>query len=127
MRAVWAQSGTRFEVVSVKPRAECSEGSGPRFGIRVSPGSVSVACQTVDFLIRLAYLAKGRDPLFISTRTYAQAVQGSPAWLSSEHYAIDAKTDSPQSRDTMLGPMMRALLEDRFRLRAHFEAREAPI
>jgi len=64
--------------------------------------------------------------MFASPRIYTEAIQGSPGWLSSEHYAIDAKTDGPQSRETMLGPMMRALLEDRFRLRAHHETREAP-
>ncbi|MEO8368610.1 MAG: TIGR03435 family protein [Candidatus Solibacter sp.] len=124
---VGAQSGAKFEAVSVKPRAECPDGGGPRFGIGVSPGYLSVACQTVDFLIRLAYLANGRDPLFVSPRIYTQAIQGSPRWLSSEHYAVNAKTEGPQNRETMLGPMMRVLLEDRFRLRVHRETREAAV
>ena len=127
VRAVLAQSGAKFEVVSVKVRSKCPDDGGTRLGIRVTPGYLSVTCQTVDFLIRLAYLANGLDPLFASPRIYTQAIQGSPGWLSSEHYAIDAKTDVPQSRETMLGPMMRALLEDRFRLRVHLETRSAPV
>jgi uncharacterized protein (TIGR03435 family) len=81
----------------------------------------------VDFLIRQAYLANGRDPLFISARLYNQPLQGSPAWLNSEHYAIDANAESPQSRETMLGPMMQALLEDRFNLKIHRETREIAV
>jgi len=116
----------RFEIASVKPRAECV-GGGPRLGISASPGRLSIQCQTVDFLIRQAYLANGRDPLFVSARLYNQQIQGSPAWISSEHYAIDANVESPQTRETMLGRMMQTLLEDRFNLKIRRETREIAV
>jgi uncharacterized protein (TIGR03435 family) len=124
---IYAQSNAHFDVISVKPQTKCSDSSGSRFGMRVSPQTLSIACQTVDFLVRLAYLGNGRDPLFSPPRVYTESIQGSPGWLSSQHYAIDAKTGGPQNRETMLGPMMRELLEDRFRLRVHREIHEAPV
>jgi len=136
--AVWAQAQSsaqpaervapKFELASVKPITNCGEGrGGPRLGIGTSPGRLSIKCQTVDALVRQAYLANGRDPLFISSRLYNQPIKGSPAWISSDHYTIDAKAEIPESRETMLGPMMQALLEDRFRLKIHRETREVPV
>jgi len=117
-----------FEVASVKPGTGCGQGrGGPRFGISTSPVGLSITCQTVDFLIRQAYVANGRDPLFMSARLYNQPIQGSPGWINSERYAIDAKTVGTQSREIMLGPMMQALLEDRFKLKIHRETRTVPI
>src|SRR5581483_8702225 len=120
-----AQNGLKFDVVSVKPTSDCPA-DGPRFGIRASPGSLNVTCQTVEFLIRMAYLAEGHDP-FYSPQSLSQVISGSPGWVSSEHFSIVAKAGDPQSRETMLGAMMRALLEDRFRLRVHREKHEASV
>jgi uncharacterized protein (TIGR03435 family) len=117
-----------FAIVSVKPSAGCEDHpSGIRFGIRASPGRLSIECQTVDFLIRQAYLANGKEYIFVSTRLFGQAIQGSPAWIGSSHYAIDAKAEGPESRETMLGPMLQALLEERFRLKTHREIGEVPL
>ena len=118
----------RFAVASVKPSSGCEEGTGgPRLGISTSPARLSIKCQTVDFLIRAAYLANGRDPLFISPEIYTQPIKGSPAWIKSDRYTIDAKTEGSQSRETMLGPMMQTLLEDRFKLKVHRETKEVPV
>jgi uncharacterized protein (TIGR03435 family) len=123
-----SQSAPTFEIASVKPSDGCEDHpSGVRFGIRTSPGRLSIECQTVDFLIRQAYLANGRDYILVSTRLFGQPIKGSPAWLGSSHYAIDAKTQAPESRETMLGPMMQALLEERFKLKTHREVREVPL
>ena len=118
----------QFETVSVKPATGCSEGSdGPRLGISTAPGRLSIRCQTVDFLIRQAYLANGRDPLFVSTTLFGQPLQGSPAWIRSERYAIDARAGRPANRETMLGSMMQALLEDRFKLKIHRQTKEVQV
>ncbi len=123
-----ARSAPKFETVSVKAATGCGEGDGvPRLGISASPGRLSIKCQTVDFLIRQAYLANGRDPLFVSTMLYGQAIQGSPAWIHSERYAIDAKAVPPENRETMLGPMLQALLEDRFKLKIHRQTRDVAV
>jgi uncharacterized protein (TIGR03435 family) len=52
---------------------------------------------------------------------------GDPAWIGSEHYDVQAKGDAGASVQEMEQPMLRVLLEDRFRLRAHREKRELPI
>jgi len=54
-------------------------------------------------------------------------VEGVPSWLSSGRYTIDAKTESPQSGAMMRGPMMRALLEERFHLAVHRATREEDV
>jgi hypothetical protein len=53
-----AAATPRFEIASIKPNPGC-EGvsSGPRLGINLSPGRLSIKCQAVDFLVRQAYLA----------------------------------------------------------------------
>ena len=118
-----------FEVASIKPAIDCHpSGPGdPPNGISTSPGRLSMRCQTVDGLIRRAYLANGREPVTMSIQRFRQPIKGSPPWINSERYAIEARTESPQSRQTMLGPMMQALLEDRFKLKTHLETREVPV
>jgi uncharacterized protein (TIGR03435 family) len=123
-----AQSGTeRFEVASVRPGGNCVGGGGVRLGITVSPGRLSIKCQTVDFLLRQAFLANGRDPLFADPQVYNQTIKGTPSWVTSERYTIDARAEGTPDRETMLGPMLAALLEDRFRLKIHREQKEALV
>ena len=75
-------------------------------------------------LIRMAYVmfADGRH---ISRELIR--ISGGPAWISSDRYTIDAKPDSRQSQEIMRGPMLQALLEDRFHLKVHRETREIPV
>ena len=54
-------------------------------------------------------------------------IEKGPAWIDTDLYTIDAKTEGTPSQGTMFGVMMRALLEDRFRLKIHSEAREIPV
>ena len=56
-------------------------------------------------------------------------VEGVPAWAKTEHYDIEATAGEgagPLTRDEMR-QMVRALLQDRFRLEVHRETREAPV
>lgn len=123
-----APAATNFEVASIKPAASCGEGrNGPRLGITSSPGRLIIRCQTVDFLIRQAYLANGRDPLFIGSWLFQQPIRGGPAWSTSTLYSIEAKAEGVPSRETMLGSMMRGLLENRFKLKVHRETRAVPV
>jgi uncharacterized protein (TIGR03435 family) len=50
-----------------------------------------------------------------------------PAWINSARYTINAETEGAQSPETMRGPMLQALLEDRFKLTIHRETREVPV
>jgi uncharacterized protein (TIGR03435 family) len=47
--------------------------------------------------------------------------------VESEKFTIEAKTEGPQTEAMMRGPMMQALLEDRFHLHLHREIRQAPV
>jgi len=122
--------------------------------IRWDPGRLNEECQTVFNLIRDAYLAYpegkpwrvaalGDDGLNepgqlactgcgggippVSNRQFRQPIKGSPAWLGSDRYSIDAKAPGPQSLEMMRGPMMQALLEERFQLKIHRENKEVPV
>jgi uncharacterized protein (TIGR03435 family) len=117
-----------FDVVSITRAQDCAVSrGGPRLGITASPGLLAIRCQTLDFLIRQAYLAGGRDPMLVSPSFYSQALQGAPAWIASELYTIEAKPATPQDRETMLGGMLRSLLEDRCHLRVSWTQRSVPV
>jgi uncharacterized protein (TIGR03435 family) len=57
----------------------------------------------------------------------ADRVLGLPGWIDSDRYTIDAKTETPQPNAMLLGPMMQALLEDRFKLRIHRATKVLPV
>jgi len=52
------------------------------------------------------------------------SLAGGPGWLDSDHYDIQAKADGSPSVQQMEGPMLRALLEERFKLLVHRETRQ---
>jgi hypothetical protein len=132
----------KFELASIK---SCKAGDitfgGRGGGSRVSGdlGRLRVECQTVEDLIRWAYLGfangkawpkdnkTGMEIPPVSERLIHQPIQGSPAWVKSDRYTIDAKPEGPETMAMMRGPMMQALLEDRFKLKIHRETREVPI
>jgi uncharacterized protein (TIGR03435 family) len=53
--------------------------------------------------------------------------QGGPSWLDSDAYEIVARTDGNPSIFQMAGPMLQALLEERFRLKVHRDQKEVPV
>jgi uncharacterized protein (TIGR03435 family) len=52
-------------------------------------------------------------------------IEGTPRWIDSEHYSIDAKAAGNPPGTELYGPMTQALLEDRFKLKGHRITREA--
>ena len=52
---------------------------------------------------------------------------GGPSWADSDLYDIEARADGEAPPDQMYGPMIQTLLENRFRLKIHSEAREVPV
>jgi len=54
-------------------------------------------------------------------------IEGGPSWIDSDRYDIDAKADDAPGREMMSGPMMQALLEDRFKLKMRREIRTVPV
>jgi uncharacterized protein (TIGR03435 family) len=107
---------SKFEVAAVKP---CSDGAtavrGGRGSSGGAPGRLYLNCQTVMSIIQTAYTS-GYPPL--------PPIQGGPSWINSERYVIEAKAEGAASQATMKGPMLQALLRDRFQLRTHVETKE---
>jgi uncharacterized protein (TIGR03435 family) len=50
-----------------------------------------------------------------------------PARIESDRYQITAKAGDAVNKEMMIGPMLRSLLEKRFRLKFHRETVEVPI
>lgn len=105
-----------FEVASIR-RCEATA-SDRSSGLRFSPGRLTVTCSPVKFLIQSAYAPSPDASIPISD---------GPAWLDSDLYDIEAKADNNPSRETMSGPMLQALLRERFKLRTHWETKEIPV
>ena len=53
-------------------------------------------------------------------------VRGGPDWVRTQFYTIEAVAGSPADAETMRGPMLQALLERRFGLKAHIETEQIP-
>lgn len=123
-----APAGTpKFEVASIRP---CKTGSGQMRGAgESSPGRLSTGCDLlVDEnnlgLIQRAYIrfAGGHtNPLGVL------AIKGGPDWIRSQMFRIDARAEGHPSREMMQGPMLQALLEDRFKLQIHRETRQGKV
>jgi uncharacterized protein (TIGR03435 family) len=62
----------------------------------------------------------------VNANTVPLPIDGGPAWINSEFYKITAVADGDASPAVMRGPMMRAILEDRFKLKVHRETKEMP-
>jgi len=115
----------RFEVASVKscgPADPGFRGGGPT---QFSPDRIAINCQILKGLIQQAYIAHATE------RTDQAAVlrtpiEGGPDWISAERYSITAKTSAETAQAAMMGPMLRTLLEDRFKLKIRRLTREIP-
>jgi uncharacterized protein (TIGR03435 family) len=119
----------KFEVASVHacgPNVVVPLREGGGLGdIGPSPNRVTRKCVTVLALLQDAYV------IFADGQTRANAVQmppieNAPARLSSDLYTIEAVAEGTPGQPVMLGPMMQALLEDRFHLKLHRETRSGP-
>jgi uncharacterized protein (TIGR03435 family) len=112
-----------WDVVSVKLNQDCG-GRGRGMSAPPSPGRLNLECNTVENLIRMAYVFfKNGSSLSIKETP----INGGPGWIHSENYAINAKAEGPVPVPQMMGPMLRNLLEDRFKLKIRRETREGPV
>jgi uncharacterized protein (TIGR03435 family) len=112
-----------FEVASVKQNTS----GDSRTSMRTQPGGRFVVTNVrLKALIATAF-GMADSPSLIDSR-----ILGGPEWIGSEHYDINTKANieykpSPDGPPRELLLMMRSLLEDRFKLKAHRETRELPI
>ena len=130
--------GQKFEVASIRPCGDAGKGRGdtkmgPAGGSPVvSPGRLNTGCALLaanypmSGLIQLAYgrLKLGFPPPPLGSTL---PVSGGPPWIYSESYVINAQTAVKAGAEAMEGPMLQALLEDRFRLKVHRETRQVPV
>jgi len=122
-----SQSGLQFEVASIKT---CKDGlASRRGGGYSSPGRLSTGCDllvdenNVGFIQRayVRFAGGHANPMGVLP------IKGGPAWIHSEMYKIDAKAEGHPNMEMMQGPMLAALLEDRFKLKIHRETREGSV
>ncbi|HEY4363906.1 MAG TPA: M56 family metallopeptidase [Bryobacteraceae bacterium] len=117
----------QFEAVSIHRCDGTSGRSGPA---RATPGHITAECATLG----------GPFPGLISesfgmfsdghrhSPTLSPPVEGGPSWINSERYTILAKAEGDDPGEgAMIGPMLQAVLEDRFKLKLHHETREIPV
>lgn len=112
----------QFEVASVKRNAACGARRGG--ALPPSPGRINLECQTLLGLMMTAYgvFANGAT---ISPKI--PEITGGPGWVTSDPYDVAAKAEGNAPFPQMAGPMLRALLEERFKLRVHRETKEVPV
>lgn len=119
-RAQQASTPSHFEVVSIKPNRS---GAVPS-GFRVTPGGrVEWTNTTLRALIRMGYQRFGFDP---------REVVGGAAWIDADRFDVIATAERPpQTRadgfPEELLAMIRALLEDHFKVQVHNDRRDAAI
>ena len=111
----------QFEVASIKLNNGCQnkrdQDSMP------TPGRLQVGCVSLQNLIQVAYggISNGKPNMQL------MRITGAPGWVQSDFYSVAAKADGPVPVEIMVGPMLQALLEDRFKLKVHRESREQPV
>jgi uncharacterized protein (TIGR03435 family) len=105
-----------FDVVSLKPSAP-PDGTGRAVGFSGGPGSKD-PIRFSGFNLALGHLL---------ARTYGmQSYQLDPKiWLATERYDLTAKVPEGATRE-QIPLMLQAMLEERFKLKAHREIRLAP-
>jgi len=108
-----------YEVASVKLRTDCDERTVPP---SITPDSIRFSCVKVANLIATAYSVMGAS--FLGRKP---TVLGGPSWVDRDRYDVLAKAQGRRSMPDLLGPMLLALLEERFSLKADKELRESPI
>jgi len=102
-------SATLSIKLSRSPQPSPGFNSGPY--VSMNPGDFAVRNASLKDLIRFAY----NIPRF--------RIAGGPGWVDNHHYEISAK----QPWGETVGPVLQALLLDRFKLQIHRETRELPV
>lgn len=114
-----------FDVASIKLNPNCANYRGGR-GAPFSTGRVNMECTTLQDLIQSAYglFADGAN---FNQEMIQMSISGGPGWVQSDRYDLAAKAEGAAPVSQMMGPMLRALLEDRFKLKIRRESKETPV
>ncbi len=139
----------KWEAVSIRPCPPVPTGGGGgrgggggggvvggvRFlGVRFDPDRMFLNCVPVRSLIRSAYnvysdlAGPGSSPLETfrlgMDKNPLDGTAGGPDWIDTDLYRIEAKAEVVTDRNLMQGPMLQTILEERFKIKVHKEARE---
>jgi uncharacterized protein (TIGR03435 family) len=106
-QAVVPAVGPTFEVATVKPN---TRGGGPY--AQILPGRLMMTYYSVQDLVAFAYGLRAEQ---VAGKSFA------------DRYDIEATTDGKTPANQMTGPMLQALLEDRFKLKFHRETQQLPV
>jgi len=109
---VFAQAPARFEVASIRASAPTPDASTAA-GVRITGSQVRIVSLSLRDYVSMAYAV---PPSQVS----------GPEWMAVTRFDITGNLPDGSTRE-QVPDMMRALLEDRFQLKAHREQREFPI
>jgi uncharacterized protein (TIGR03435 family) len=126
-----------------RPAAPEGMRGGGANSFQLTPGRTHALCMTLATLIRTAYNYGPADLEFMNpsggagrgfafNNVYGLGVEdgvrvrGGPDWVRSDRFSIEAIANGASDPATMRGPMLRALLERRFQLKAHIETEQIP-
>ena len=111
------QTASSFEVASIRP----AETFTPAM---IAAGKLHVGMSVDGARVDIGYLSLGElIPIAFKVKPYQ--VQG-PEWLRSQRFDILAKMPEGATKE-QVPALLQALLEERFKLKAHRESRESPI
>jgi uncharacterized protein (TIGR03435 family) len=128
-QAQTAPAAAKFDVVSVRPcdpKANQIAGGRGGWAGTSSPGRLHLDCQSMVMLIHMAYVTFGDDRFNAPNTMPEDRLIPLPDWAHSERFTIEGKADGEPSGIVMRGSMLRAVLEDRFKLKMHRETRVVP-
>jgi uncharacterized protein (TIGR03435 family) len=106
-----AAARPQFEVASVKRNNSGSQSAR----LAGTVGRYSATNVPLKELIRFAYGVQDFQ------------IIGAPAWIDSERYDIEGKTEADLSHDEPVRPLLQALIEERFKAVTHGETRDLPV
>ena len=118
----WCQAPKTFEVATVRPsapldipklQAQMRAGQMPNFGAHIDGLRAEYTYMSLHDLLIYAYNVKPYEVV-------------APDWMNSEHFDIAARMPEGSTKDDA-PEMLKVLLSDRFRLKAHVEERDQPV
>jgi len=111
----------RFDVASVK---QCKDEND------IGPGRLIISNDRLQLpcfpLIQMLSIAYGKSVGGQWSRFPTSAIEGPASLHELIRYTVEARAERNVGEDVVRGPMLRALLEERFHLRARRESRQSP-
>ena len=120
------QVTNKWESISIQECGSVNPEAGVRGGaVGASTGELRVTCMPLRYLLEMAYV-KWLEPDAIRPRWF-YPISGGPSWIDTELYTIRARANGRQNEQTLKGPMLQALLEDRFKLKMQRDVIEEQV